>query len=79
MRVLVCGDRNWDDYSLIAARCAQLPDDTTVVTSLDDRPALVLAFHDYLDNSTNTLALVAEAKRRHIPVEVITHHEVYEL
>jgi hypothetical protein len=40
---------------------------------LDMKPDLVIAFHDDLDSSLGTKDCVTEARRRGIPVEVITH------
>lgn len=38
---------------------------------LDQKPDLVIAFHSNLDSSRGTKDSVTEARRRHIPVEVI--------
>ena len=46
---------------------------------LDVGPDLVIAFHDYLENSKGTKDCVTEARKRGIPVEVITHDEHYAL
>lgn len=42
---------------------------------LDTKPDLVIAFHDDLENSKGTKDCVIEARRRRIPVEVITTKE----
>jgi len=39
---------------------------------LDEKPDLVIAFHSNLENSKGTKDCVQEAKKRGIPVEVIT-------
>ena len=40
---------------------------------LDEKPDLVIAFHDDLESSKGTKDCVEEARRRGIPVEVISH------
>lgn len=42
---------------------------------LDLRPDLLLAFHPDLAHSKGTAGIIKEARRRGIPVEVITGHE----
>lgn len=114
MKVLICGDRNWNDYGSIAHRISKLPLGTIVVHGaargadrsagiaaaacglevqefpadwttygkaagpirniqmLDQKPDLVIAFHEDLASSKGTAHTVREAQKRSIPVEVIT-------
>lgn len=114
MKVLVCGDRNWNDEGKIESRLRSLPPRTVVIEGeargademardvairlglpvqkfpadwtlhgraagpirnrkmLDEGPDLVIAFHPDLSKSKGTADTVREAKRRGIPVEVIS-------
>ena len=40
---------------------------------LDEKPDLVVAFHDHISESRGTADTIKEAKRRGIPVELIGH------
>lgn len=119
MKVLVCGDRNWEDGAMIHAQLAKAKSNAqspvTVIHGdargadtlgglaaqrlklevhafpanwqrfgrgagpirnremLDERPDLVLAFHDDLDNSKGTADMVRIARKAGIPV-VVHHH-----
>ena len=115
MRVLVCGDRNWGDGTVVMKRLRELPRGVEIITGgargadfwaeetthrftgfklnviraewtkfgkaagpirnrkmLDMEPDLVIAFHNDLENSKGTKDTVDEAKKRGIPVEVIS-------
>ena len=115
MRVLVCGDREWNDPLTIAKRLRRYEGSPTTIVHgdargadrtaqhvarslrlpveafpadwkkygkaagpirnremLDTKPDIVLAFHDNLDASLGTRDCVEEARRRGIPVEVIS-------
>ena len=114
MRILVCGDRNWNDQVRITSRLAKLGHGHVIVHGaargadtmagvaassldmsvdvypadwnkfgrsagpirnrqmLDTKPDLVIAFHPNIEASKGTKDCVNEARRRGIPVEVIT-------
>lgn len=115
MKVLVCGDRNWDDGPTVMKRLRELPRGVEIITGgargadwwaeettvrftgfkinvvraewvkygkaagiyrnlkmLDMKPDLVIAFHNDLENSKGTKHTVNEARKRGIPVEVIS-------
>lgn len=115
MKVLICGDRNWNDKELIRSTIRdKMPDEVitgdargadtlayecckedgfTVISAdakwwkyggaagpirnremLDQKPDLVLAFHDDLEHSKGTIDSVTEAKHRGIEVQVIRHN-----
>lgn len=115
MKVLVCGDRNWDDRVKVFFRLSKLPEGSVVLNGdcrgadriaaevarelgcftvidfpanwerhgraagpirnremLDQKPDLVIAFHPDLSKSRGTADTVREARKRGIPVEVIS-------
>ena len=114
MKVLICGDRNWDLHDPILNRISKLPIGAIIIHGgchgadkmaakvalqcsykvqefiadwgkhgkaagpirnrqmLDEKPDLVIAFHSDLSKSKGTADTVREARKRGIPVEVIT-------
>lgn len=113
MKILCCGDRNWNNFQLVYNTLITFPCDTTVIHGaargadtiagkvanllgmkveiysadwtkqgksagpirnrqmLDQKPDLVLAFHNDIEASKGTKDCVTEAKRRGIPVRLL--------
>jgi hypothetical protein len=114
MKVLVCGDRYWNNRILFWVRLTQLPEGTVIIHGnaagadtlaadvakrhgfeviafpadwkrygraagpirnrqmLDEKPDLVIAFHNNLSKSKGTKDCVEEAERRGIDIEIIS-------
>jgi hypothetical protein len=43
------------------------------IAMLDQQPSLVLAFHDDIEHSKGTAHTVREARKRKIPIKIVTH------
>ncbi len=114
MKVLCCGDRNWNNRRIIMRELSNFSYDTIIIEGeargadtisrlaseylqlevlkfpadwnkygksagpirnrqmLDQKPDLVLAFHNDIENSKGTKDCVKEARRRGIKIRVIT-------
>ncbi len=125
MKVLCCGDRNWNNINIIMEHLMKFPADTIIIEGeargadtisrmaaeflgfkvqkfpadwekykslaingrknpagpirnrqmLDEKPDLVLAFHNDIGNSKGTKDCITEAKKRGIEVRLIKEEE----
>lgn len=120
-RVLICGDRNWENFQLIIDTLSKIQQERGVEVVIegeakgadtcgkvaaerlgipvephpalwrkyglkagpirnremlkDGRPTLVLAFHNYIENSKGTKDMVNTARAAGVPVHIITERE----